>query len=120
MIDDFPLGMDHIPSDVGNQEPKITRPQFLHLMPKVRRQWSKMVSIRRRSPRALNLVRVDPSNDVVPLMEAHIKGQRISKVYVDGGAQMCVMSEKLMNRLGMEASGPSMYKARQTMPRLHV
>ena len=44
------------------------------------------------------------------IIEAYIKGKRISKANVDGGAQICVMSERLMNQLGMEVSGPSTYR----------
>ena len=50
--------------------------------------------------------------DVLPIVEAHIKGQRITKVLVDGGAQICVMSEKTMHRLGLEVSGSSDFKAK--------
>ena len=48
-----------------------------------------------------------------PIIEAYIKGKRISKAYyVDGGAQICVMSERLKNQIGMEVSGPSTYRAK--------
>ena len=40
--------------------------------------------------------------DVSPVLEAYIKGQRVCKVYVDGGTQVCVMSEKTMHQLGLE------------------
>ena len=46
-IKDFPLGEREEPynmvEDVCNQGPKLTWPQLLHLSPKMRRQWSKMV-----------------------------------------------------------------------------
>ena len=45
-----------------------------------------------------------------PIVEAYIKGKRISKDYVDGGAQICVISERLMNQLGIEVSGPLTYR----------
>ena len=64
--------------------------------PKMRRQWSKMVSTR--TTKVMGSVEAKKDEDVLPVIEAYIKGQRIQKVYVDGGAQVCVMSEKMMNR----------------------
>ena len=48
-ISDFPLGARSQPNDlatddVSSQGPKLTWPQLLHLSPKMRRQWSKLVS----------------------------------------------------------------------------
>ena len=47
-IGDFMLGKASEPynlvDDVSSQGPRLTWPQLLHLAPKVRRQWSKMVS----------------------------------------------------------------------------
>ena len=49
---------------------------------------------------------------LLPLLEAYIKGQRICNFYVDGGAKVCIMSEKMMHHLGLEAQGKSEYKAK--------
>ena len=50
-IDDFLLGRGSSPydlaADVRAQGPNITWPQLLHVLPELRRQWSKVVSTRR-------------------------------------------------------------------------
>ncbi|MCO5603794.1 hypothetical protein L7F22_057946 [Adiantum nelumboides] len=50
--------------------------------------------------------------DIVPVVDAYVKGQHISNVYVDGGAQICVMSEHVFHRLGLKISAPAPYKAK--------
>ncbi len=50
-----------------------------------------------RTTKVMGSVEAKKDEDVLPMIEAYIKGQRIQKVYVDGGAQVCVMSEKMMN-----------------------
>ena len=113
-IKDFPLGSKEEPydlvKDVSSQGPKLSWPHFLHLSPKMRRQWSKMVSTR--APKVMGSIEAKRESDVLHVLEAVIKGQRIRMVYVDGGAQVCVMNEKTMHHLGLEVHGKSKFKAK--------
>ncbi|MCO5548816.1 hypothetical protein L7F22_002278 [Adiantum nelumboides] len=88
-IKDFALGESSQPynlvDDVSVQGPKITWPQLLHLAPKVCRQWTKMVSTRRVKTKAMGLV---------------------------SGAQICVMTEQTMHRLGIKVNAPAPCKAK--------
>ncbi|MCO5577814.1 hypothetical protein L7F22_031647 [Adiantum nelumboides] len=88
-IKDFALGESSQPynlvDDVSVQGPKITWPQLLHLAPKVRRKWTKMVSTRRVKTKAMGLV---------------------------SGSQICVMTEQTMHRLGLKVNAPAPCKAK--------
>ncbi|MCO5612317.1 hypothetical protein L7F22_066582 [Adiantum nelumboides] len=95
--------------EVQRQELKLTWPQLLHLSPRMRRQWSKMVSTRR--SKSVNTLKAQVLEDDVPELDTQIKGQRVSSDYVDGGAQVCAISEKRMHKLGLEVSGSSGFKA---------
>ncbi|KAH7296706.1 hypothetical protein KP509_26G035400 [Ceratopteris richardii] len=115
-MEDFPLGKGIEPydliEDISTQKPNITWPQLLQLSSKTRREWSKLVSTRRAKNKELNLIRANACDDVVPTVDAYVKGRRVSNVYVDGGAQMCVMTEKKMHRLGLDVTGPSAYQGK--------
>ena len=69
-----------------------------------------MVSMR--TPKVMGVLGAKQEEDVLPILEAYIKGQRICNVYVDGRAQVSVMSEKMMHCLGLEVQGKSKFKAK--------
>ncbi|MCO5593768.1 hypothetical protein L7F22_047785 [Adiantum nelumboides] len=94
--------------EVQRQEHKLTWPQLLHLSPRMRRQWSKIVSTRR--SKSVNTLKAQVLENDVLVLDTQIKGQRVSSDYVDGGAQVCVISEKMMHKLRLEVSGPSGFK----------
>ncbi|MCO5603261.1 hypothetical protein L7F22_057410 [Adiantum nelumboides] len=95
-ITDFTLGESSraydLVDDVSMQGPKITWPQLLHLAPKVRRQWTKMVGTRRPKLKVAGVISGRNLEDILPVIDALIKGQRVSNIYIDGGAQICVMN----------------------------
>ena len=76
-IKDFPLGSKEEPydmvEDVCNQGPKLTWPQLLHLSPKMRRQWSKMVSTR--TSKIMGAIGAKQEEDVLPILEAYIRAK---------------------------------------------
>ena len=71
-IKDFPLGAAAEPydliEDVVGQGPKLSWAQLLHLSPKLRRQWSKMVSTRKK--KNLGAVSVQSFKDVLLVVDA--------------------------------------------------
>ena len=59
----------------------------------------------------MEVVGAKQEEDLLPVLETYIKVQRIRNVYVDVRAQVKVMSEKMMHRLGLEFQGKSEFKA---------
>ena len=44
---------------------------------------------------------IETEEDIVPLLDCHIKGRLVKRGLVDGGAQICIMTENVMNKLGL-------------------
>ena len=54
-----------------------------------------------------NVVRSRRIKDIVPLVVSEVNGRVVQKTFVDSGAEICVMSEKLMHRLGLDVHEPA-------------
>ncbi|MCO5563370.1 hypothetical protein L7F22_017011 [Adiantum nelumboides] len=113
-IDDFPLGKNLEPydmvEDLKSQRPNTSWPQLMHLSSSIRRQWPKLASTRipkKRKEKVVKSIKSNTPKDIDPIVDAYIKVKRVSNVYVDGGAQMCVITERTMHRLGLSITEPS-------------
>ena len=45
--------------------------------------------------------------DILPIMDAYIKGQHITIVYTNESAQICLMSESMMHYISLEVDNPA-------------
>ncbi|MCO5586770.1 hypothetical protein L7F22_040712 [Adiantum nelumboides] len=106
-LHDFPLGHGMSPynliEDLQAKGPSISWPQFFALCPQVRREMAKAISTRIPKKKG-NVVRIAPveMEDIVPTIDCFIKGTLVQKGLVDGGAQICIMTEATMHRLNLK------------------
>ena len=69
-----------------------------------------MVSMRK--SKVMGAIWAKQNENVLLVLEAYIKSQSICNMYVDGKAQISVMSEKMMHPLGLEVQGKFEFKAK--------
>ncbi|MCO5584498.1 hypothetical protein L7F22_038426 [Adiantum nelumboides] len=106
-LHDFPLGHGMSPynliEDLQAKGPSISWPQFFALCPQVRREMAKAINTRIPKKKG-NVVRIAPveMEDIVPTIDCFIKGTLVRKGLVDGGAQICIMTEATMHRLNLK------------------
>ncbi|MCO5557551.1 hypothetical protein L7F22_011117 [Adiantum nelumboides] len=106
-LHDFPLGHGMSPynliEDLQAKGPSISWPQFFALCPQVRREMAKAISTRIPKKKG-NVVRIAPveMEDIVPTIDCFIKGTLVQKGLVDGGAQICIMTEATIHGLNLK------------------
>lgn len=74
------------------------------ILPSMRRQWHKLASIRKvrfKLPTA-HTIHFSKSPAVLPVVASWIQGQKMDRIYLDGGTHVCVITEEAMNDLGLE------------------
>ena len=50
--------------------------------------------------------------DICPSIEAWHKGLDLGEAYIDGGAQICVITQSYVEKLGLKISSPSCFRIR--------
>ncbi|MCO5606078.1 hypothetical protein L7F22_060265 [Adiantum nelumboides] len=82
----------------------------MHLSSSIRRQWPKLASTKipkKKKEKVVKSIKSNTPKDIEHIVDAYIKGKRVANVYVDGGAQMCVITERTMHKLGLSITEPS-------------
>jgi len=90
------IGEYDLIKDLQTQKVNITFGQLLALNSKLRRQWSKGVSTRiskKKKRGDAHALKVGHASDLVPLVDATLGKNTQVHAYVDGGAEVCVMTE---------------------------
>ena len=118
-MEDFQLGEGqppyHLFEDVKKKRADITYGHLLQLRSSMRRHWHKLASIKKRVKVKMmdtHVVQLHKVNDVLPVVDAWIHGRKVEKEYMDGGAQVCVITKDTMHQLGLDITGKSMFSVR--------
>ena len=119
-VSDFPLGVGqesyNLKEDLARRKADITCGQLIELIPKMKRQWKQLVNPMEKDPKrgSVRIMLMEELPDICPLAEAWYKawykGKHIGQDYVDGGAQVCVITQSCMESLGLPITGNSGFK----------
>ena len=107
-------------NDLKERKVDMTFAQTLELVPKLCREWRKVVSISKKGRRTTTTIgRVDTQDirricynhekDFLPILEVWCQGQVVAPTYVDGGAQVCVITEDTARRLQLKINRKHAY-----------
>ena len=97
-VDPFNLKQELISSG-----PRITWPQLLQLSPTIRKEWGRLASIRQstKTLHYVSILQVKERKDIRPTIPVTIKGYLIKDALVDSGARINLISETVINRIGI-------------------
>ena len=64
------------------------------MVPKLKRQWKKLVNPMEREPktRSVRVLAIHELPDICPIVDVWHKRKTLGQGYVDGGAQICVIT----------------------------
>ena len=112
-MEDIPMGVGieafNLKHELISSGPRITWPQLLQLSPTLRKEWGKLASIRqsRKTVHYVGIVRVEDRKDIRPTIPVSIKGFHIKDALVDSGARVSLISEFVVNKVGIPISRSS-------------
>ena len=115
---DLPLGEGQqnysLRADLANQKADITFGQLMELCPKLKRQWKHAVNPSKKEPSrgSVRVLSMDDLQDINPVVDAWHKRQNIGEAYIDGGAQVCVITHACVTRLGLDVVNNSGFRIR--------
>ncbi len=117
-VTDFPMGVGQesysLKGDVCNRKADITYGQLMEMIPRMRREWKQLANPTKREPKrgSVRVMTAKELPDICPIVEAWHKGKSLGQAYVDGGAQICVITHSCVEKLGLTIAGHSGFKIR--------
>ncbi|MCO5548055.1 hypothetical protein L7F22_001511 [Adiantum nelumboides] len=115
---DFPLGEGQgnydLREDLTTQKADVTFGQLVELVPKLKRQWKKLVNPMEKEPDkgSVRVLAIDEFLDICPIVDVWHKRKNLGQGYVDGGAQICVITQTCVERMGLAVQGVSGFRIR--------
>ena len=114
-VSHFPLGEGQssysLKEDITNRKGDVTFGQLIEMVPKLKRQWKKLVSPMEKEPEkgSVKVLAMDELPDICPIVDVWHKRKNLGQGYVDGGAQICVITQTCVEKMGLVVSGVSRF-----------
>ena len=88
--------------------------QLINMVPKLKRQWKSLVNPIEKEPRhgLVRILALEELPDICPVVDAWHKGVGLGEAYIDGGAQVCVITQSCVEKLGLVMCGSSGFRIR--------
>ena len=77
------------------------------MVPKRKRQWKKLVNPLEKEPDRgpVRVLAISELPDICPLVNVWHKRKNLGEGYVDGGAQICVITQTCVEKMGLTVAG---------------
>ncbi|MCO5592793.1 hypothetical protein L7F22_046796 [Adiantum nelumboides] len=112
-VTDLPLGEGQtaydLKEDLIGRKIDCTFGQLMNMVPKLKRQWKSLVNpVKEPKHGQVRVLAMGELPDICPVVNAWHKGVGMGEAYIDGGAQVCVITQSCVERFGLitcESSG---------------
>ncbi|RYA73815.1 hypothetical protein DD595_24815, partial [Enterobacter cloacae complex sp. 4DZ3-17B2] len=117
-VSDFPLGDGQLSydlkEDLTSRKADVTFGQLIEMVPKLKRQWKRMVNPMEKELErgSVKVLAMDELPDICPIVDVWHKSKNLGQGYVDGGAQICVITHSCVEKMGLTVAGVSGFRIR--------
>ena len=112
-VSDFPLGEGQdsysLKEDLTSRKADVTFGQLVEMVPRLKRQWRKLVNPSKKEPDrgSVRVLAIDEVSDICPIVDVWHKRKNLGQGYVDDGAQICVITQTCVEKMGLVVAGVS-------------
>ena len=106
-VSDFPLGEGQdsysLKEDLTSRKADVTFGQLVEMVPRLKCQWRKLVNPSEKEPDrgSVRVLAIDEVSDICPIVDVWHKRKNLGQGYVDGGAQICVITQTCVEKMGL-------------------
>ena len=113
-VSDFPLGEGQdsysLKEDLTSKKKEdVTFGQLVEMVPRLNCQWRKLVNPLEKEPDrdSVRVLAIDEVSNIFLIIDVWHKRKNLGRGYVDGGAQIYVIKQKCVEKMGLEVVGIS-------------
>ena len=83
--------------------------QLVEMVPRLKRQWRKLVNPSEKEPDrgSVRVLAIDEVSNICTIVDVWHKRKNLGQSYVDGGAQICVITQTCIEKMGLAVAGVS-------------